>query len=89
MARVQLEAGEIDHRFRVKQAIAKRLLEGQTAEISKESIAKYEEEDLDRENSPLAALDHIVAGLPEFGFDIPVEYSEHGDDDYQFRPRPR
>jgi hypothetical protein len=88
MARVQLAPMEIDHNFRVENAIAVLLCEHETAEISMESIDLYQLEDADAEVTVNQKLDQIVAELRE-RFEIDAEYRMAGDDLQFFRGSPR
>jgi xanthine/CO dehydrogenase XdhC/CoxF family maturation factor len=83
MARVQLVAGELNHNFRVENAVAELLRRGESALISMASIEMYEVEDADGEPivsaDSLARLDQIVAMLHDHGIDD-AEYEILGDD---------
>jgi hypothetical protein len=91
MARVQLEAGELDHNYRVHQAIAKILQQGEPALISMNSIEMYEVEDeegtvIETADIP-TRLNQIVEVLDEESH-IDAEYEVVGDD-VRFRRKPR
>ena len=93
--RVKLAANEVDHNYRVENAIAEQLKEGQSAEISMPSIEAYQVLDMEDGDVIKPAtiedrLNQIVAVLRE-RFDLhEVEYQIAGDD-VQFlqRRRPR
>ena len=91
--RVKLAANELDHNYRVENAIAEQLKEGHSAEITMPSIEAYQV--LDMEDGEIIKpattedrLNQIVAVIRErFGLHG-VEYQIAGDD-VQFRQRRR
>ena len=91
--RVKLAANEVDHNYRVENAIAEQLKEGHSAEISLPSIEAYQVLDMEDGGVIKPAiredrLNQIVAVIRE-RFDLhEVEYQIAGDD-VQFRQRRR